>query len=111
VLLEEHNRRPGAKRIRFVGLDTDERVLAAIRDGAVDATLAQNPFGHGYISCALLDLLLQGWQPKADYQFIDSGSVVVTKANVDSFQHGIEAMTVTIVNDLKTKYLRPPGKK
>jgi ribose transport system substrate-binding protein len=110
VLLAGHNRQPGAKRIYFVGLDTDERVLAAIREGAIDMTLAQNPFGHGYISCALLDLLLQGWQPKRDYQFIDAGCVPVTKENVDSFQNGIEAMTRTIVSDLKTKYLQPPAR-
>jgi ribose transport system substrate-binding protein len=110
TLLAEHNRKPGAKRIRFVGLDTDERVLAAIRDGSVDMTLAQNPFGHGYISCALLDLLLQGWQPKADYQFVDAGCVPVTKENVDSFQAGIEAMTKSIVAELKTRYLTPPKK-
>ncbi|HEX7469368.1 MAG TPA: substrate-binding domain-containing protein [Verrucomicrobiae bacterium] len=108
TLLAEHNRKPGAKRIRFVGLDTDDRVLAAIRDGSVDMTLAQNPFGHGYISCALLDLMLQGWQPKSDYQFVDAGCVPVTKENVDSFQAGIEAMTKTIVAELKTKYLTPP---
>lgn len=109
MLLAEHNKKPGAKRIRFVGLDTDERVLAAIRDGLIDVTLAQNPFGHGYISCALLDLLRLGWQPKVDYQFIDSGCVPVTNANVDSFQRGIEKMTRTIVGELKTKYLRPPN--
>ncbi|HEY4983596.1 MAG TPA: substrate-binding domain-containing protein [Verrucomicrobiae bacterium] len=108
TLLAEHNRKPGAKRIRFVGLDTDDRVLAAIRDGSVDMTLAQNPFGHGYISCALLDLMLQGWLPKSDYQFVDTGCVPVTKENVDSFQAGIEAMTKTIVAGLKTKYLTPP---
>ncbi len=71
-------------------------------------TLAQNPFGHGYISCALLDLMLQGWQPKAAYQFVDAGCVPVTKENVDSFQAGIEAMTKTIVDELKTKYLNAP---
>jgi ribose transport system substrate-binding protein len=110
TLLAEHNRKPGARRIRFVGLDTDERVLAAIRDGSVDMTLAQNPFGHGYISCVLLDLLLQGWQPKAAYQFVDAGCVAVTKENVDSFQAGIEAMTKVIVAELKTKYLNAPEK-
>jgi len=108
VLLSEHNRKAGAKFIHFVGIDTDERVLAAIRDGLVDATLAQNPYGHGYISCALLDLLLKEWRPRADYQFIDSGCLAVTKANVDSFQESIERMTRTIVFELKTKYLRPP---
>jgi ribose transport system substrate-binding protein len=108
VLLSEHNRKPGARRIHFVGLDTDDRVLAAIRDGSIDMTLAQNPFGHGYISCALLDLMLQGWKPRSEYQFIDSGCVPVTKENVDSFQAGIEGMTKIMVVDLKTKYLTEP---
>jgi len=108
VLLAEHNRKPGAKRIYFVGIDTDDRVLAAIREGSVDMTLAQNPFGHGYISCALLDLLQQGWRPRAQYQFVDAGCVPVTKQNVDSFQPGIQAMTKSFVGELKTKYLSPP---
>lgn len=108
VLLAEHHRKPQARRIRFVGLDTDERVLAAIREGAIDGTLAQNPFGHGYISCALLDLLRQGWQPAAPYQFIDSGCVLVSRENADSFQPGIEALTRKIVADLRIRYLRPP---
>lgn len=108
VLLAEHNRKPGAKRIRFVGLDTDERVLAAIREGLVDMTLAQNPHGHGYISCALLDLLLDGWKPKREYQFIDSGCVPVTKENLDTFQKDMERLTVTIADELRPKYLNPP---
>lgn len=110
VLLAEHNRKPGAKRIRFVGLDTDERVLAAIREGAIDMTLAQNPHGHGYISCALLSLMLEGWVPKSAYQFIDSGCVPVTRENLDTFQAEIERMTTTIVGELRTKYLTPPAK-
>lgn len=108
MLLSEHNNKPGAKRIRFVGLDTDERVLAAIRDGSVDATIAQNPFGHGYISCAILDLLLKGWTPRAPYQFVDSGSVAVDRSNVDDFEPGIRELTRQIVADLKTKYLLAP---
>ena len=108
MLLSEHNNKPGAKRIRFVGLDTDERVLAAIRDGSIDATIAQNPFGHGYISCAILDLLLKGWTPLKPYQFVDSGSVAVDRSNVDNFQPGIEQLTRNIVAELKTKYLQPP---
>jgi ribose transport system substrate-binding protein len=109
VLISQHNRRPGAKHIRFVGLDAiDSRVTGAIRDGSVDMTLAQNPFGHGYISCALLDLMLHGWRPRANYELIDAGCVPVTKENVDSFQKDIEAKTKTIVNELKTKYLVEP---
>ncbi|HVU35609.1 MAG TPA: substrate-binding domain-containing protein [Opitutaceae bacterium] len=109
VLISQHNRQPGAKRIHFVGLDTDDRVLAAIRDGSIDMTLAQNPHGHGYISCALLALMLEGWKPRAPYQFIDSGCVPVTGANLDTFQSDIDRMTRSIVAELKTKYLLPPG--
>lgn len=108
MLLVEHNRKAGAKRIRFVGLDTDERVLAAIRDGSIDATVAQNPFGHGYISTALLARLREGWQPRTAYQFIDSGSVVVMSDNVDTFQRGIEAVTKRVVAEIPTRYLTPP---
>jgi ribose transport system substrate-binding protein len=108
MLLSEHNAKASAKRIHFVGLDTDDRVLAAIRDGSIDATVAQNPFGHGYISCAILDLLIQGWTPRKAYQFVDSGSVVVDRANVDNFQPGIEELTRRIVADLRTEYLQPP---
>ncbi len=109
ALLGERHRRPGAKRIRFVGIDVlDQRVLEAIRDGSIDMSIAQNAFGHGYISCALLDLMLQGWRPNAKYQFIDAGCVPVTKENVDTFQSSIEAMTQRIVGELKTKYLSPP---
>jgi ribose transport system substrate-binding protein len=106
-LLKEYHAKPGVKRIRFVGLDDDKRVLAAIRDGSIDATLAQNPFGHGYISCALLQLLMEGWKPKVPYQFIDSGCIVVTKENVDTFGPKIEEVTKGIVADLKTKYFEP----
>lgn len=111
TLLAEHNRKPGAKRIRFVGLDTDERVLAAIRDGWIDMTLAQNPHGHGYISCALLSLLLDGWTPKKPYQFIDSGCIPVTKANLDTFDTDIDRKTASIMADLKQKYFNPPTAK
>jgi ribose transport system substrate-binding protein len=111
VLLSEHNRKPGAKRIRFVGLDTDDRVLNAIRDGWIDMTLAQNPHGHGYISCALLSLMLDGWKPKQPYQFIDSGCVPVTKANLDTFESDIDKVTNEIVGGLKEKYLNPPEAK
>ena len=57
ILTEWHND-PRHKRLRFIGIDTDVTVLKAIREGAIDATVAQNPYGHGYVSCAILRLLL-----------------------------------------------------
>ena len=75
-LLSERHKNAQNKRIRFVGIDTDPTVLQAIRDGYIDGTIAQNPFGHGYVSCALLKLMLDGWKPAKPYQFIEAGDVV-----------------------------------
>ena len=41
-------RKIGDKRIKMVGIDHDEVVLKAIKDGFVDGTMLQNPYGQGY---------------------------------------------------------------
>lgn len=107
-ILSEWHKDPQHKRIRFIGIDTDATVLRAIREGAIDATVAQNPFGHGYLSCTILKLLIEGWTPRRDYQFINAGIVVVTRANLDSYPADIRKVTEGLVAELKTKYLNPP---
>ena len=107
-ILTEWHRDPGHKRIRFIGIDTGSIVIRAIRDGAIDATVAQNPFGHGYISCSLLRLMLDGWTPVQDYQFIDAGIVMVTRENVDSYAAEVRRITDGIIADLTVKYLAAP---
>src|SRR5580700_3336584 len=42
-------RKIGDKRIKMVGIDHDEVVLKAIKDGFVNGTMLQNPYGQGYI--------------------------------------------------------------
>ena len=83
--------------------------LQAIRDGAIDATVAQNPPGHGYITCFLLKYLLDGWTPVKDYQYIDAGIVIVTKDNLGSYAAEVRRITDRIAADLTTKYLRRPN--
>jgi ribose transport system substrate-binding protein len=107
VLSEWHKDRRH-KRIRFIGIDTGSTVLQAIRDGAIDATVAQNPPGHGYISCLLLKLLLDGWRPRAPYQFVNAGIVVVTKDNIDTYAVEVRKITDGIAAELRTRYLEPP---
>jgi ribose transport system substrate-binding protein len=107
-VLTEWHKDPKHKRIRFIGIDTGPTVLQAIRDGAIDATIAQNPPGHGYISCLLLKLLLDGWTPKADYQFINAGIVIVTRDNIDTYAAEVRKITDGIAGDVRTKYLQPP---
>ena len=108
-VLAEWHKDPKHKKIRFIGIDTGETVLQAIRDGAIDATVAQNPPGHGYITCFLLKYLLDGWTPVKDYQYIDAGIVIVTKDNLGSYAAEVRRITDRIAADLTTKYLRRPN--
>ena len=107
-VLTEWHKDPGHKRIRFIGIDTGPTVLQAIRDGAIDATIAQNPPGHGYLSTRLLGLMLEGWTPRAPYQFINAGIVIVTKDNIDTYASEVRKITDGIAAELRTKYLQPP---
>jgi ribose transport system substrate-binding protein len=108
AILTEWHKDPRHKRIRFIGIDTDSTVIRAIRDGSIDATIAQNPFGHGYISCAILQLMNEGWTPRREYQFINAGLVLVTRDNLETYPAVIRKVTDGIVAELKTKYLDPP---
>jgi ribose transport system substrate-binding protein len=107
-ILTEWHKDPRHRRIPFVGIDTHPAVLQAIRDGSISGTVAQNPFAHGYVSCALLQLLKEGWQPRHEYAFINAGSLVVTKENLHSYPAGLQQTTDVILSELKTKYLAPP---
>jgi ribose transport system substrate-binding protein len=80
-------------------------VLDAIRDGQIDATIAQNPYGHGYISATLLKYLLDGWKPQEGVHFVNAGIAVVTKDNVDTYFDDVLAVTNGIVESLEEKYL------
>jgi ribose transport system substrate-binding protein len=108
AVLTEWHKDPAHKKIRFIGIDTGATVLQSIRDGYIDATVAQNPPGHGYISCMILKLMLDGWRPKQDYQFINAGIVIVTRQNVDTYQQEVQKITAGIAADLTTRYLDPP---
>jgi ribose transport system substrate-binding protein len=108
AILTEWHKNPRHRRIRFIGIDTHPTVIQAIREGRIDATVAQNPFGQGYISCAMLKLLNDGWVPRRDYQFLNSGLVIVTKTNVDTYAADVRNITTALLADLKTKYLAAP---
>jgi ribose transport system substrate-binding protein len=107
-ILTEWHKDPRHRRIQFIGIDTHPMVLRAIRDGSINGTVAQNPFAHGYVSCALLELLNKGWKPRREYAFINAGSIVVTKENLDTYTAALRQSTDVILAELKTKYLLPP---
>jgi ribose transport system substrate-binding protein len=110
-------RKIGDKRIRMVGIDHDEVVLKAIKDGYVDGTMLQNPYGQGYIGAYALDRIRNGCKVKADApfktialtnRFIDSGTVYADKSAVDNYVGSMQAITKTIFADFAGKYLTCP---
>jgi ribose transport system substrate-binding protein len=96
----------GDKRIKFVGIDDDPVVLKAIREGYINGSISQAPWGQGYISSLLMKYLLDGWTPK-EY-FVNSGVVVIDQNNVDKYAEDVKQNVFKIMETLETKYLNPP---
>jgi ribose transport system substrate-binding protein len=110
-------RRIGDKRIRMVGIDHDEVVLKAIKDGFVDGTMLQNPYGQGYIGSYALDRIRKGCKVKQDApfkaialtnRFIDSGTVYADKGAVDNYVGSMQAITKQIFGGFEKTYLDCP---
>ncbi|MFW6312328.1 MAG: sugar ABC transporter substrate-binding protein [Spirochaetota bacterium] len=94
-----------SREIAFVGIDDDPVVLDAIRNGTIDMTIAQNPFGHGYIPLMILKHMEDGYEPRDDVYFVNAGLAVVTADNVDSFSEDLQQVTQEILATLTTDYL------
>ena len=69
-----------AGKIRFVGFDTSDKMVRALRDGELDALVLQNPFNMGYLAVKTLVQHIHG-EPVEKH--IDTGATLVTKANMD----------------------------
>jgi len=94
--------------IVVVAIDDDPTVLADIKDGSVAATVVQNPVGQAYVGSYALMKLSTGCTMKQPGVTIDSGSFVVTKANVDTYDSLRQAATTQLKTDFDTKYLSWP---
>jgi ribose transport system substrate-binding protein len=115
VVASKSLRTLGDKRIKFIGIDDDPIVLDAIKDGFVSGTMAQNPYGQGYVGAYVLDLLASGTcTVKADApwiktpqtaHFIDSGTLVINTANIASYKDDLKKITADIQSKFKTTYL------
>ncbi len=79
--------------------------MQAIKDGVMDGTIVQNPYGHGYLSLLLLQYLSEGYMPKADVYFVDAGFAYVNQDNLESYSEDILAVTEQIKSELLDKYL------
>lgn len=107
-------RKIGDKRIKMVGIDHDEVVLKAIKDGFVHGTMLQNPYGQGYIGSYVADRLRSGCTVKADApfksnaltdKFIDSGTVFAGINDVENYVVSMQSITKTLFEGFESTYL------
>ena len=92
--------------IKVVAIDDDPKILAGIKDGSVAATVTQNPVGQAYVgSWALAQLQTKTCTVKTPGVSVDSGSFVVTTANVDTYDTERQAKTTQLMTDFKTTVL------
>ena len=104
----------GDKRVKMVGIDHDEVVLKAIKDGFVHGTMLQNPYGQGYIGSYIMDKIRTGCSFKSDApwkstsqtdQFIDSGTVFVDITTVDTYVMAMRGISLEILSTFDDTYL------
>ncbi|HEX7070701.1 MAG TPA: substrate-binding domain-containing protein, partial [Rhodothermales bacterium] len=67
----------------LVGFDASPRQVEGIRDGSIYALVVQNPYRMGYEGVMQAYAALQGEEVP---ERIDSGSMIVTRDNVDDFE-------------------------
>lgn len=83
--------------IQVVAIDDDKTIIGGIKDGSVAATVTQNPVGQADVGAWALALLQTEQCSMVDPGVIvDSGSFVVTKDNVDTYDEERQAETETI---------------
>jgi ribose transport system substrate-binding protein len=108
VLRELYERDPNQKHIYFIGRDTNDVCLQAIRDGIFDGTSSQNAFHMGYSPILLLSYLRKGWTPKENTYNQFGGHLIVNMNNIDTFQQELIDLTMAWTKGLETVVLNPP---
>jgi len=102
------------KRIKMVGIDDDKIVLDAIDKGVIQGTMAQNPYGQGYIAAYALKRMHDGCTIKADAvfdqnpqnaTFIDSGTLLINKDNLGTYRDELKKIADEIISGFDAKYL------
>jgi ribose transport system substrate-binding protein len=79
-----------------IAMDTDQETLDLIQKGVIAATIAQKPYSMAFVGMQMLDNLYHHKPPSLDSEwskdsfapipaFVDTGSAVIDKSNVESF--------------------------
>lgn len=92
-----------------VGIDTDAKVLEAIKNGTMLGTMSQNPYGQAYIATVTLKMQKDGWTYKeGGDEVIDSGSFFVNADNVDEYDTLVRTVTDDIMATWTDRF-NPPA--
>jgi ribose transport system substrate-binding protein len=92
--------------IKVIAIDDDPKILAAIASGVISGTVVQNPWGQAYVgSYVLAALNSKACKMKKSGLYVDSGSFLVTKTNLKTYDAQRLAKSKAILNAFKTKYL------
>jgi ribose transport system substrate-binding protein len=91
--------------IKVVAIDDDPSVLAGIKDGSVTATVVQNPTGQAYVGAYALMKLAGGCKMRKPGIDVDSGSLVVTNANISTYNATRAKITANLKTAFNKKYL------
>ena len=87
-----------------MAMDTDPETLQLIQSGAIAATIAQKPYTMAFVGMQMLDNLYHHKPPALDTDwskdsfapipsFVDTGSALIDKSNVDSFLQARQSAT------------------
>jgi len=87
-----------------VAMDTDQETLESIQKGAIAATIAQKPYTMALVGLQMLDNLyhhkpsvMDGDWSKDSFapipSFVDTGSALIDRSNVDSFLQAKKSLT------------------
>lgn len=81
------------KKVKFIGFDSSETLINALKDGDIDGLVVQNPFNMGYTAVKTMVDHLKGTKVE---KRIDTGARLVEKANLED-----PAVKEIIAPDLK----------
>lgn len=96
--------------IKAVGIDSDPKVIEAIKAGKMLGTMSQNPWGQAYISMYTLKMLVDGWTYKdGQPEVVDSGSYLIDKSNVDDYEPMVISETMKMTETWTERFNPPAG--
>jgi len=91
---------------KSIAIDDDAIILDAIRDGTISGTVVQNPWGQGYVGSWVLAALQTGYCTMDEPGlYVDSGSFLVTTANVETYNAEREATSKSILSAFQNDYM------